>query len=134
MKLDKVILCRDEKENLGMNKSQYRIAYEFVRATMEANLSDLDYQVATCQFREQCANGDYLTCQCDWDGNLYELRMQRIREIRKNGITDDEIRLAADHYYKLRTHTDKERQLDNLHRKLQVASKRKLYSRISHQE
>lgn len=113
-----------------MNKSQYRTAYQFVRAMMESNLSDLDYQVATCQYREQCANGQYQTCQCDWEGNLYELRQRRLREIREHGITEAEIKVATNDYYKLRTLTDKERQLNDLRRRLQTASKRKLYSRV----
>lgn len=106
-----------------MNKSEYQRAYQFVRATMEANSSDLDYQTATCRYRQQCAENDYPSCACDYDGYLFHLRTQAIEQIRGKGLTFEGVRVAAKCYADRTAPTPS--RIQQLRYRLQVASKAK---------
>ena len=112
-----------------MNRTEYQRAYQFVRATMEANDSDLDYSTATCPYREACSERDIRFCYCDHDAYIYQLRRQAIAKISEKGITDKAIQIATDGYSRLRRQTPKEIALAVLQRRLKVASNQKLWRR-----
>lgn len=77
-----------------MNKSEYRKAYQLVRAVWQSNQSDLDYMIATCSLRQSCAEDDRV-CSCDYEAHFHDLRAAAIEKIRADGLVHGTFTAAA---------------------------------------